>query len=92
MLRKSEHLRHGENVRFGSLADILAVNCDVCFTSKSDIRKCWRHVRFVPKADISGLFDHFVGALLKLQGHVNAQRLRGLEIDHQLETGGSHHR
>jgi hypothetical protein len=32
-----------------------AINCDVCFTSKSDILRCERHVRFVPIADISHL-------------------------------------
>src|SRR5713226_4559923 len=32
-----------------------------------------------------GLFDHLVGALLKMQRHVEAELLGGLEIDHQLE-------
>src|SRR5713226_4812163 len=32
-----------------------------------------------------GLFDHLVGALLKMQWHVEAERLGGLEVDHQLE-------
>ena len=32
-----------------------------------------------------GSFDHLVGALLKLQGHLEAERFGGLEIDHQLE-------
>ena len=31
------------------------------------------------------LFDHLVGALLKEPRHVEAERLRGLEIDRQLE-------
>jgi hypothetical protein len=31
------------------------------------------------------LFDHLVGTLLKLQGYVEAERLRGLQIDHELE-------
>jgi hypothetical protein len=33
------------------------------------------------------LFDHLVGTLLKLQGHVEAERLRGLEVDYHLELG-----
>jgi len=41
------------DVRFGSLADILALNCDVCFTCKSDIRKCERHVRYGPIAEMA---------------------------------------
>ena len=31
------------------------------------------------------LFDHRVGALLKLQWHLEAERFGGLEIDHELE-------
>ena len=43
-----------------------------------------------PKADIlhcgkeRPLFDHFVGGLLKVQGHVEAQSLGGPEIDDKL--------
>jgi hypothetical protein len=33
------------------------------------------------------LFDHFVGALLKLHGHIEAERLGGLEINDKLEFG-----
>ena len=32
------------------------------------------------------LFDHFVGPLLELHGHIEAKRLGGLEIDHELTT------
>jgi len=34
------------------------------------------------------LFDHLVGALLEEPGHFEADRLRGLEIDHELDPGG----
>src|SRR5439155_26597899 len=34
---------------------------------------------------LGGLFDHFVGALLEARGYVEAERLGGLEVDHQLE-------
>jgi hypothetical protein len=36
------------NIRFGSLADILAINRDGCFTSKADIHERDRHVRYGP--------------------------------------------
>jgi hypothetical protein len=45
---------------------------------KADISQTSRHVRFVPEADIAASFDHLVGALLELQGHVEAERLGGL--------------
>src|SRR3954449_10800410 len=35
------------------------------------------------------LFDHCVGALLELNGYIEAERLGGLEIDHQLELDRS---
>jgi hypothetical protein len=35
-----------------------------------------------PERDIHSSFDHLVGALLKLQGHVEPQRLGGLQVDH----------
>src|SRR5262249_29942934 len=44
-----------------------------------------RDVRFGPKADIGSLFDHPVGALLEMHRHVEAKRLSGFQIDHQLE-------
>ena len=40
----------------------------------------------------SSLFDHLVGALLQQPRHVDAQRLGGLEIDHQLELDRELHR
>src|SRR5437879_1509755 len=33
----------------------------------------------------ASLFDHLIGALLKMQRHIEAERLGGLEVDHQLE-------
>ena len=35
----------------------------------------------------ASLFDHLVGECEQLVGHVEAKRLSGLEIDHQLELG-----
>ena len=37
-------------------------------------------------------FDHLDGALLEIHRHVEAERLRGLEIDHQLVFGRRLHR
>jgi hypothetical protein len=37
------------------------------------------------RQDDSCSFDHLVGELLEMQRHVEAERLGGLEIDHQLE-------
>jgi hypothetical protein len=37
----------------------------------------------------ASLFDHFVRKLLQMQGHIEAERLRGLDVNHQLEFGGS---
>ena len=64
---------------------------------KADIRLTPLHVRFVPKAAVSRcsntsaepeLLDHLVGKLLKMQRHVEAEHLGGLEVDDQLELGG----
>jgi hypothetical protein len=56
----------------------------------SDIGRCWSHGRFGPIAahasqQRASLFDNIIGALLEEQRHVEAERLRGLEIDRQLE-------
>jgi hypothetical protein len=37
---------------------------------------------------LDGLFNYVVGQLLQMQGHSEAERFRGLEVDHQLELGG----
>ena len=45
--------------------------------------------RVVPIADMAPLLDHLVGALLEVEGRVEAERLGGLEVDHQLELDRS---
>ena len=37
------------------------------------------------------LFDHLVGEREQRRRHVDAERLRGLEIEHELEFGGLNH-
>src|SRR5262252_362035 len=49
-----------------------------------------RDVAEVPTGDLSRcsktqLLDHIVGSLLELHWHVEAERLGGLHVDHQLE-------
>src|SRR5262245_62172230 len=45
----------------------------------------------LPEAAVSGcssasrLFDEFVGAVLELHRHVQSERFRGLQVDHELE-------
>src|SRR6516165_10210731 len=54
-----------------------------------DLRTC--HHSLMPTAEVSRcsklrvLLNHLVGALLEMQRHVEAERLRGLEVDRQLE-------
>ena len=60
---------------------------------KADIERYVWHVRFVPKADKCAaanarLFDYLVGKGEHARGNSDAERLGGLEIDHQLELGG----
>ena len=77
---------------------MLQTHAHVRFGSKADICSAKEHVRFTPKADMcsatlmsalcqkrtSGhLFDHFVGALLQLQGQVDAESLSGPQVDDQ---------
>src|SRR5271169_3231618 len=44
-----------------------------------------------PQQTVS-LFDHVVGECQQLRWHFEAERLGGLEVDHELEFGGLHDR
>jgi hypothetical protein len=49
---------------------------------KADMCGATRDVRFGPKADIDNLLNQLVSALLKLNWHVEAERLSGFKINH----------
>src|SRR6266404_3038017 len=56
----------------------------------TDSSRTSRHVRFAPNCDmqlnsIHWLFDYVVGAAEQRRRHGEAERFRGLEVDHQFE-------
>ena len=51
-----------------------------------------RHSRHLAPQRLATLLDDLVGALLQDQRHVEAERLRGLQVHRQLELGGLLHR
>ena len=59
---------------------------------KADMCSATSDVRLVPIADMPSSFDHLVGAGEQRRRHVEAERLGGLEIDHQLVLGRRLHR
>jgi hypothetical protein len=76
----------GQKQTFGSFITMSAL------PPKADIRRGDWDVRFVPKADISQLFDHLVGASEQLRRNSEAQCLRSFQVDDQLELGRLYHR
>src|SRR6516225_7881598 len=50
-----------------------AAKCPLC--ARSRLMQCSKKV----------LLDHIIGKLLELPWHLQAERLRGLEVDHKLE-------
>src|SRR5262245_7633801 len=82
--------RTNSYVRFGSKADIAALPTNVRFTPKSGHRNSALQCLLCAKSGLmhcsmKSLFDHVVGALPQEQRHVEAERLGGFQIDHQLE-------
>src|SRR5262245_41454387 len=58
-------------------------------TSKADIARYYRPVRFVPIADIGlRLFDHLVGASEQRGRHLDAEHAGGLHVENKLELAG----
>jgi hypothetical protein len=65
-----------------------AYPADVCCGSKEDINRSNRDVGFVPKAEVGpASFDDLIGACEQRRWHIDAERLRGLQIDDELELG-----
>jgi len=63
--------------------------CMSALGQKADMCSAVGHVRYGPKADIATvLFDYFVGALLKLQRHLEAYCFGSFEVDYELELAG----
>jgi hypothetical protein len=67
------------------LAILTPIQGDVRFESKADICSAQADVRFVPIADITPLFDDLVSSSEQRLWNVEAQSLRGFEIDDQLK-------
>ena len=69
-------------------ASIKGRSGDVRFTSESGHVRCSERC---PLRANSGhgtnLLNNLIGALLERRGHVKAERLRSLQIDHKLELG-----
>ena len=54
--------------------------------SKAVIDRHQSNVCFLPKADmVPTLLDNLIGTLLERRGHIEAERLRSLEVDHKLK-------
>ena len=51
----------------------------------ADVRCEDQQVRKVPTTEVASLFDHFVGAREQRLRNSEAERLGGLQVDHQLE-------
>jgi hypothetical protein len=70
----------------GALAGIAARLGDVCFSSESR-RQSGIGPRPLRAISDRGLFDHLVSRGEQRWGHRDAERLRGLEIDDEIELG-----
>ena len=68
-------------------ADICSATVHVCFGPIADIVQHGGDVRFVPKAEVTPLFDHLVGQHEEVVWHFDPERPRGGEIDDEMEFG-----
>ena len=89
-------MNNQRDVRFGSQPDITARPINFRYSPKADIEQQSLHVRFVPKTDAldkrTALFNDLVCAAKERQGDRQPKRLRSLEIDDELESGGKLYR
>src|SRR5262245_18665437 len=68
-------------------ADMCGATRDVRFGPIADIVQHGGDVRFVPKAEVTPLFDHLVGQHEEVVWHFDPERPRGGEIDDEMEFG-----
>src|SRR5262249_9632286 len=81
-------------VKFRHCSD---VRCTTALPPKAEVQRRSCHVAQVLGSDICTaailcLFDHLVGEREQVVGDLEAERLRGLEVDHRLEPGRLPHR
>ena len=83
----------GDDVRFGSKADICAAISHVRFAPESGhVQRTSACPLCARSGHCVGSFDNFVGANVQRRRNVNAKRLRSPEVDDQLELGRPHDR
>src|SRR5579872_335812 len=80
------HSRQFWHVRSREPID-LAGSADECCGATTDLSASTRLVRFVPKPGYGPSFDHLVGAREQRGRDCQAERLRGLEVDHKIKLG-----
>ena len=78
---------HGTSV-VGPSRKLARLNGMSVLPSTADVIGSLRHVRFVPKAEVTASFDHLVGAGEKRRRNLETERFCGLEIDGKQEFDG----
>jgi len=58
--RAARHKAHRSHLQPRWWPDRWSRPLDVCFTAEADIENLARLIRFVPKADLTPLFDHYL--------------------------------
>src|SRR5262249_14048642 len=87
-----------QDVRFGSLADVIVSRIDVRFTPESGQLKCssrcplWAKSGREQSQQSNRLFDHLVRGDQQVGRYGQAERLRGLQVDDQFELGRPNNR